>query len=147
MVRSGTASCLKLITCAGDNDSVDRDDLQAPESKGSSDRSRWSFRKRSARHRVLSNSVTSETPFVSKADPDTDAVSLQTQASSTIPDKTSAVQWTEEKNQVQIPVDLKSSSAIASAEDENRTDSTPDEAVVIIIQSTVRRFLVRLSTY
>lgn len=141
MVRSGTASCFKLITCAGDNDSVDRDDLQAPESKGSSDRSRWSFRKRSARHRVLSNSVTSETPFVSKADPDTDAVSLQTQASSTIPDKTSAVQWTEEKNQVQIPVDLKSSSAIASAEDENRTDSTPDEAVVIIIQSTVRRFL------
>ncbi|XP_027149268.1 protein IQ-DOMAIN 32 [Coffea eugenioides] len=141
MVRSGTASCFKLINCAGNNDSVDRDDLQAPESKGSSDRSRWSFRKRSARHRVLSNSVTSETPFVSKTDPDTAAVSLQTQASSTIRDKTSAAQWTEEKNEVQIPVDSKSSSAIASAEDENGIASILDEAIVIVIQSAVRRYL------
>ena len=96
---------------------------------------------------MLSDSVTSETPFVSETDPDTAAFSLQTQASSNIRDKTSAAQWTEEKNEVQIPVDSKSSSAIASAEDENGIASILDEAIVIVIQSAVRRYLVRLSTY
>ncbi|KAL3505374.1 hypothetical protein ACH5RR_035215 [Cinchona calisaya] len=163
MVRSSTASCFKLITCGGDNnDSVDRDDLGAPESKGSSDRSRWSFRKRSARHRVLSNSVTSEMPSGIKASPDSATVSFQTQASSTIPEKNSVVQWAEEKNQVQVPLDSKLSETIAAAEeknpvqvhvdsklletiaadeDDNRAGSVPDEAVVIIIQSAIRRFL------
>lgn len=94
---------------------------------------------------MLSSSVTSETPVGNKASPDSAAISFQTQDSSTIPDKNSVVKWTEEKNQVQIPVESKLSPSIASAKDENETDSIPDEAVVIIIQSAVRRFLVRLS--
>ncbi|KAL3514742.1 hypothetical protein ACH5RR_027459 [Cinchona calisaya] len=143
MVRSSTASCFKLITCAGgaDNDAVDRDDLGPPQSKGSSDRSKWSFRKRSARHRVLNNSATPETPNGDKACPDSAAVNFQSQASSTIGEKNTVIQRTEEKNKVQIPVDSKLSLSIVSAEDENRADSTPDEAVVIIIQSAMRRFL------
>lgn len=86
-------------------------------------------------------------PSGNKASPDSATVSFQTQASSTIPEKKSVVQWAEEKNQVQVPVDSKLTETIAAAEVDDRADSIPDEAVVIIIQSAIRRFLVRLISF
>ncbi|WOK95342.1 protein IQ-DOMAIN 32-like [Canna indica] len=57
MGKPATA-CFKIIGCGGD--AVDNDDLAPEEAKASSDKSRWSFRKRSSKHRVLSNSAISE---------------------------------------------------------------------------------------
>ncbi|KAM1058002.1 hypothetical protein ACFX13_031928 [Malus domestica] len=55
-----STSCFNIITCG--KDSADNDDVEALESKSSSDKREWSFGKRSARHRVLSNTVIRETP-------------------------------------------------------------------------------------
>nr|XP_004238337.1 protein IQ-DOMAIN 32 [Solanum lycopersicum] len=98
MGKSTASSCLKIIACG--SDSVDRDELEAhPESKSSSDKRGWSFRKKSTRHRVLSNSVVSETPSGNKDWPEAANANLQTQSNSTIPEKASVVQWADEKPQ------------------------------------------------
>ncbi|CAI9116889.1 OLC1v1018170C2 [Oldenlandia corymbosa var. corymbosa] len=141
---SGTTSCLKLIACGGGDESVDRDDLEAvSETKGSSDRSRWSFRKRSARHRVLNNSVTSEAPSGNKASSDSAIGGFPTQGSSTTPEKNSVVQWSDEKPQLQIPVESKlpEKTETVVAEDDKKADDRVDEESIIIIQAAIRRFL------
>lgn len=98
MGKSTASSCLKIIACG--SDSVDRDELEVhPESKSSSDKRGWSFRKKSTRHRVLSNSVVSETPSGNKDWPEAANANLQTQSNSTIPEKASVVQWADEKPQ------------------------------------------------
>ncbi|KAM7256623.1 hypothetical protein ACFE04_012364 [Oxalis oulophora] len=53
-----STSCFKVMTCAS---SDDRDGVDDMESKSSADKRRWSFGKRSARHRVLNNTVLTET--------------------------------------------------------------------------------------
>lgn len=143
MGRPSTVSCFKIISC-GSSDSVDRDDLQAPEIKGSSDKRGWSFRKRSARHRVLSNSVTSEATSANKASPDSATVSYQTEPSSVAVEKASVVQWMEEKTQQSTPVDSKvPEPPPAPAPEDVTTDAGPDESVVITIQAAIRGFLAR----
>lgn len=98
MGKSTASSCLKIIACG--SDSVDRDELEAPsESKSSSDKRGWSFRKKSARHRVLSNTAVSETPSGNKDWPETANANLQTQSNSTISEKASVIQWADEKSQ------------------------------------------------
>lgn len=52
-------ACFKIISCGADSADID-DDLLPPESKQSSDKRRWSFRKKSARHQVPSNTAISE---------------------------------------------------------------------------------------
>ncbi|XP_042033025.1 protein IQ-DOMAIN 32-like [Salvia splendens] len=94
-----TPACFRIIGCGGD--SVDHDDLHTPESKASSDRRGWSFRKRSARHRVLSNSVTSEAPaLTNKESQESISVNCQVQPDLTITEKTTDVQQKEEKTTV-----------------------------------------------
>ncbi|GFP95191.1 protein iq-domain 32 [Phtheirospermum japonicum] len=139
------ASCFKIISCAGD--SVDHDDLQTPESKGSSDRRRWSFRKRSARHRVLSNSVSSETPLsANKENPESPAVSFQVQPDLTVPEKTSIIQLTEEKHELteekpELSAQLDSKLSDTVEDVDCKADSTLDEPSAIIIQASIRRLL------
>ncbi|KAF5189884.1 Iq-domain [Thalictrum thalictroides] len=53
MVRS-TPSCFKIITCSSD-DNVNEDGFERIESKNSTDKRGWSFRKKSDRHRGLGN--------------------------------------------------------------------------------------------
>lgn len=65
MGRSST-SCFKIITCAGGDESVDPDDVHSSSENKGSDKRGWSFRKRSARHRVLSNTVVTEAPSSEK---------------------------------------------------------------------------------
>ncbi|CAN4093953.1 unnamed protein product [Withania somnifera] len=95
MGKSTASSCFKIIACG--SDSVDHDELETPESKSSSDKRGWSFRKKSSRHRVLSNTVVSETPSTNKDWPETANANLQTQSNSTIPEKVSVIQWADEK--------------------------------------------------
>ncbi|XP_060199794.1 protein IQ-DOMAIN 32 [Lycium barbarum] len=98
MGKSTASSCFKIITCG--SDSVDHDELEVPsESKSSSDKRGWSFRKKSARHRVLSNTVVSETPSGNKDWPESANANSQRQSNSTIPEKASVIQWADEKPQ------------------------------------------------
>ncbi|KAJ8540933.1 hypothetical protein K7X08_001749 [Anisodus acutangulus] len=98
MGKSTASSCFKIIACG--SDSVDPDELEAPpDSKSSSDKRGWSFRKKSTRHRVLSNTVVSETPSGSKDWPESANANPQTQSNSTIPEKVSVIQWADEKPQ------------------------------------------------
>ncbi|KAL8514643.1 hypothetical protein ACS0TY_013650 [Phlomoides rotata] len=102
-----TASCFKIISCGGSH-SVDHEDLQTPQSKGSSDRHGWSFHKRSVRHRASSNNVISEAPAsASKETPESTVVNIQVQPDLTVPEKSSDVQWTEEKTELPIHLESK----------------------------------------
>ncbi|KAK4349021.1 hypothetical protein RND71_031776 [Anisodus tanguticus] len=98
MGKSTASSCFKIIACG--SDSVDPDELEAhSESKSSGDKRGWSFHKKSARHRVLSNTVLSETPSGNKDWPESANANPQTQSNSTIPEKASVIQWADEKPQ------------------------------------------------
>ncbi|XP_051219579.1 protein IQ-DOMAIN 32 isoform X1 [Lolium perenne] len=64
--------CLKILVCAGagsdpSGGSDPETDAHADESKAVSDKSRWSFRRRSTRHRVLKNSDISEPETLSSS--------------------------------------------------------------------------------
>ncbi|XP_059638221.1 protein IQ-DOMAIN 32 [Cornus florida] len=135
-----TASCFKIISCG--SDSVDKDDLAASEGKGSSDKRGWSFRKRSSRHRVLSNTVISETPSSgNKESPESATFNFQTQANSIVTDKTSATPWTDEKLHLSNPVNSKVSETVISTEEDTKVDVNLDESVIVVIQVAVRGFL------
>ncbi|KAK1360588.1 IQ domain-containing protein/DUF4005 domain-containing protein [Heracleum sosnowskyi] len=135
-----TTSCFKIITCA--SDSVDRDDLQVSESKSSADKRGWSFRKRSARHRVLSNTVISEVPSsVNKESPESVSAHYQIQPKAGLPEKSSEMQWTVEMPQLSAPVNSKFLEPIAVAEVDTKLEIQLDESVVTVIQTAVRRFL------
>ncbi|CAN6722341.1 unnamed protein product [Malus baccata var. baccata] len=89
-----STSCFQIIACG--KDSADNDDLEAPESKSPSDKRGWSFRKRAARHRVLSNTVITETPTSGhKESPES--------ASATVPEKISLIHCSDEKPQLVTP--------------------------------------------
>ncbi|XP_057532448.1 protein IQ-DOMAIN 32-like [Amaranthus tricolor] len=55
-----SSSCLKIIVCGSDSAEND-DEIHTSEAKTPNDKRGWSFRKRSGRHRVLGNNVSSET--------------------------------------------------------------------------------------
>ncbi|KAL7207522.1 hypothetical protein ACSBR1_029468 [Camellia fascicularis] len=119
-----TVSCFKIITCAGDPV-----DVEASESKASGNKRGWSFRKRSARHRVLSNTVISEMQSFDNS-PETANVNLQTQPNTTFPEKTSAMPWTDEIPQLSTSVGSKVSDTRVAIEDNTMHDVKPDESKV-----------------
>lgn len=117
--------------------------LMSFQNKGYSDKRGWSFRKRSARHRVLSNTVTSEIPSCgNKESPESVAISYQTPVDPTIPEKTSVLQWTDEKPQLSTSFNTKASETIVASENGSKVDANADESVAIAIQAAVRTFLV-----
>lgn len=149
-----STSCFKIITCG--NDSADKDDLEAPESKGSSDKRGWSFRKRSARHRVLSNTVITETPTSGhKEIPESATLNFQPPASTTVPEKISVIHCSDEKPQLLTPenpkvsetepkvseTEVKVSETENIAEDQSAVECKLDESVVIVVQTAVRGLL------
>ncbi|XP_022769136.1 protein IQ-DOMAIN 32-like isoform X2 [Durio zibethinus] len=94
-----STSCFKIITCG--SDSADKDDaFDVPESKRSSDKKGWSFRKRSERHRVLSNTVIQEATSGLKESPDSAGFNFQQPDVSVAPEKASTIQYTEQKSQL-----------------------------------------------
>ncbi|KAG7966745.1 hypothetical protein I3843_08G064100 [Carya illinoinensis] len=133
-------SCFKIITCG--SDSADKDDLEVSESKGSGDKRGWSFRKRSARHRVLSNTVISETPSSgNKEKPESATLNHPLPANSTVPEKVSVIQSTGEKPQLSTSVNPKVIETIVAAENESTPDVNLEESVVIVIQTAIRGFM------
>ncbi|WCJ35132.1 IQ-domain 32 [Euphorbia peplus] len=133
-----SSSC---FPCAGHHH---HDDLQPPppppQNKGSSDKRRWSFRKRSDRHRVLSNTViTTEAPYsANKACSDSASLNFQSTDTSTVPEKISLIHCSDEKPQLPTSVDSKASETIVVTEDKSEDDAQPEESVVIVIQTAVR---------
>ncbi|XP_062101178.1 protein IQ-DOMAIN 32 [Humulus lupulus] len=137
-----TSSCFKIITCG--SDSAEKDDLELAESKGPSDKRGWSFRKRSARHRVLSNTVITETPaFGNKEGPDSATPNFEAPADTNVPEKITVLHCNSEKSQLPTPVNPKDSITLleVTTESEAQTDDKLDEAVVIAIQTAARGFL------
>lgn len=136
------ASCFKIIACG--SDSVDHGDLQMQESKVSSARSGWSFRKQSARHRVLSNTIISEAASCTgKESPEFTVANLQVQPNLAVPEKASVIQWAEEKDRVSARVDSNPSDIKDTEEDDCSADATPNESSAILIQAAIRGHLAR----
>ncbi|XP_051149812.1 protein IQ-DOMAIN 32-like [Andrographis paniculata] len=124
-MAKSAVSCLRIIACG--SDSVNDDRESPPEIKSSSSGRRgWSFRKRSARHRVLNNSVVSEIPsFENKEHHESTAPNFQVQPNSTLLDNTSAVQGTHEMNELQPKTVV----------------TTVDGDSIIVIQTAIRGYL------
>lgn len=103
----GTSSCLKIIVCG--SDSPDNEDAHSPQAKGSSDKRGWSFRKKSGRHRVLGNNVSSETTtFPEKETPQSGSIDFQS------PVKSANV---DEKPQLPKPVEEFSKTVVGTEND------------------------------
>ncbi|KAM0047144.1 putative IQ motif, EF-hand binding protein [Helianthus debilis subsp. tardiflorus] len=144
-----TPSCFKIISCAGSNEaSVDRDHIDVSSENKSPDKRGWSFRKRSGRHRVLSNTVVTEKITSSDNKPISEPISISSepQINSNISEKTCDSIWTEETpNSVtkKATVSTVGHTKSACEEDDIKCESVPDrsESAVLVIQAAVRRFL------
>ncbi|XVF63732.1 hypothetical protein PTKIN_Ptkin09bG0109700 [Pterospermum kingtungense] len=97
-----STSCFKIISCGSDPGEKD-DTINVSENKRSSDKKGWSFRKRSERHRVLSNTVIQEAPSGLKESPESAGFSFQQPDVSVSTEKTSTIQYPEEKPQLLNP--------------------------------------------
>ncbi|KAI7739142.1 hypothetical protein M8C21_032724, partial [Ambrosia artemisiifolia] len=114
----------------------------------SPDKRGWSFRKRSGRHRVLSNTVVTEKVTSSENKPISEPISISSepQVNNNISEKTCDSIWTEE-----IPNSVtKNASTVSTVdtepaceEDDIKCEPVPDgsESAVLVIQAAVRRFL------
>ncbi|GAB4852495.1 hypothetical protein Ancab_016709 [Ancistrocladus abbreviatus] len=136
-----TTSCLKIIACG--SDTADHDEIEAPEVKASGDKRGWSFRKRSARHQVLSNSVISEAPSSGNKElPQTVGINFQPPANPTIPEKvTTQQEMVDEKPQLAAFHDLKESKTVVGVQNGSNVVINMDENVALVIQAAVRGFL------
>ncbi|KAI4336808.1 hypothetical protein L6164_015288 [Bauhinia variegata] len=138
-----STSCFKLITCGGDV--ADKDDYEASQIKDSNDRRGWSFRKRSARHRVLSNTVITETPsFANKENSECASVIFQPPENSNFVEKICTRQCSYDKPDKPLSSSLAESQIyeqVVITESEAKKDVNPPESVVIIVQSSIRGFL------
>ncbi|KAK1416419.1 hypothetical protein QVD17_32210 [Tagetes erecta] len=140
-----TTSCFKIIACGGSNQSVDID--QVSSQNKSPDKRGWSFRKRSARHRVLSNTVVTEktTASENKAISEPISISSDPQVISNISEKTADNIWTEEipnattKNVAVSTMATKSGCVEDDVKCEHVSDGS--ESAALVIQAAVRRFL------
>lgn len=69
---------------------------------------------------------------------------IETQAKSAIPEKSSGMEWTDEVPQLLTSINSKYSEVVDVAEVDTKLNVKPDESVIIVIQSAIRRFLVCL---
>ncbi|CAD5187660.1 unnamed protein product [Musa acuminata subsp. malaccensis] len=139
-----SSSCFKIIGCGGGDAIDDDDDLGPEEAKASSDKHRWSFYKRSSKHRVLSNTVISEPVSICS--------SKQSQEV-TITNFHSPKYAYPEKVQIQerpietspLPSEIVSTEAPPSSS--NRSTDTVGPAInesdAVIVQSAIRGYLAR----
>uniref|UniRef100_A0A2P2JG42 Uncharacterized protein MANES_18G016100 n=1 Tax=Rhizophora mucronata TaxID=61149 RepID=A0A2P2JG42_RHIMU len=107
-----------------------------------SDKRRWSFRKRSARHRVL-NTVITEVPSTIKESPESANPNLQTPDTSIVAEKIPPMQCTDEKLHLSTLTESKAPETIVVTKDEGQVDVHLEESLVIVIQAAVRGILAR----
>ncbi|KAK1304538.1 Protein IQ-DOMAIN 32 [Acorus calamus] len=128
-----TISCFKMIPCA--TDSVENEDLEPAEDKTTTDKRRWSFRKRSARHRVLSNSVISELPSAgNKESPEATVLDYHAETNLPNAEKIAEPKLTDEKHppsSAEIDIVL------------NKDDLNLQESSVTFIQAAIRAYVAR----
>eukprot|EP00262_Sarcandra_glabra_P010342 TRINITY_DN2552_c0_g1_i1.p1 TRINITY_DN2552_c0_g1~~TRINITY_DN2552_c0_g1_i1.p1 ORF type:complete len:811 (+),score=180.37 TRINITY_DN2552_c0_g1_i1:145-2577(+) len=143
MVKSRSSSCFNILACGSDSAAID--DLDPTESKASTDKRGWSFRKRSSRHRVLSNTVIMEQPSTSnKESPDANTTDFHAQTNSSVPEKFSLTQWTDETPPLSsTEVNSKIVDTLPTTEDADNLDLNLQETVVIVIQAAIRGYLAR----
>lgn len=99
---------------------------------------------------MLSNTVITETSSSSnKESPQTVAANLETQPTPTVQEKTSvAMPCTEEIPQLPTSVNSKVCDTRVAKEDDKLPHVNPDESVIVVIQASIRGFLVlALSTF
>ncbi|XP_038970706.1 protein IQ-DOMAIN 32-like isoform X2 [Phoenix dactylifera] len=116
------------------------------QSKASSDKRRWSFRKRSARHRVLSNSVVSESVSISYNKESTEVVTntFDSPIYSSIPEKKTIEQRINETFPLpSAGMDSEVANPLAKNENFPASDINLDESVAIVIQAATRGYLAR----
>ncbi|KAJ8642238.1 hypothetical protein MRB53_018932 [Persea americana] len=143
MVKS-KSSCLRIIACG--SDSAEIGDLKrTDQTKASTDKRGWNFRKRSATHRVLRNTVISEVQSTGHKDgPQAVATDFNALTNPTVPEKTSVSQWKDET------IESISSDAVNSKVADTllvrgvgNGDHTVQESVAIVIQSAIRIYLAK----
>ncbi|KAG1360732.1 putative protein IQ-DOMAIN 32 [Cocos nucifera] len=116
------------------------------QSKASSDKRRWSFRKRSARHRVLSNSVVSEPVSISYNKESAEVVTntFDSPIYSSIPEKKSIEQRINETFPLpSAVVDSEIANPLETKENFPANDINLNESVAIVIQAATRGDLAR----
>lgn len=89
-------------------------------------------------------SESSSSPY--KESSDSTAANLQVQPSFIVPEKNPVIQWKEEKCDLSAQTNTKPSDVLVAREDDCRADATLDESSIILIQSTIRGYLVGLCT-
>ncbi|KAJ0966945.1 hypothetical protein J5N97_023862 [Dioscorea zingiberensis] len=140
-----TSSCLKIITCGGrsGDDSCENEDLASSETKAASENRRWSFRKKSVGHRVLSDNVISE-PLSAVYDKETSQATTNNFDSpihSTIPVKNQVEDKPKETSLFSPDI---ANSELAEAQPADRKSATDDnfqESSAVVIQSAIRAYL------
>ncbi|XP_038898619.1 protein IQ-DOMAIN 32-like [Benincasa hispida] len=139
-----STSCFKIIACGGDSREKDDIDNDIPESKRLNDKQGWSFRKRSSRQRVLSNTVIAEIASPgNKESFDTANINFQPPTNGSIIEKDPVLQCASEKPQLQSTENLKESEVVDVIQKESKVDVDIEERSVIIIQTVVRGWLAR----
>jgi len=114
------------------------------QAKDSNDKRGWSFRKRSARHRVLSNTVitTETTSSANKETSEYPSISFQSSAEpNVVVEKICTTDFCNEKPQLSSDVCSEMPETIVT-ETESKVDVNPPESAVIIIQASIRGYLV-----
>ena len=92
---------------------------------------------------MLSNTVISETTSSgNKESPESAILDHIPPANSTVPEKISVIQSTDEKPQLSTLENPKVTETVVAAEKDSKFDVNPEEPVVIVIQAAVRGFLV-----
>ncbi|CAJ1973234.1 unnamed protein product [Sphenostylis stenocarpa] len=138
-----STACFKLITCGGDAAEKDEYHQVSEIKEESNDKRGWSFRKKSARHRVLSNTVIADAPSsANKESSECTNFNFQPLPEPNVVDKIYTTNCSDEKPQLSSF----ESSQVAETnviETERKVDVNPPESDVIIIQAAIRGLLAR----
>lgn len=138
-----TSSCLKIITCGGRRSSGDSEYEDLAETKAASENHRWSFRKKSSGHRVLSDTVISE-PLSTICDKETlqaTTTNFGSPIHPSIPVKLQVVD--KPKETLPLSPDLADSEVTSTQLADTKTESDDNvwESSAVVIQSAIRRYL------
>ncbi|KAL1217658.1 Protein IQ-DOMAIN 32 [Cardamine amara subsp. amara] len=138
MGRSPASSCLRIIACAGADDSADTA-ATAPENKSSGDKRGWSFRKKSGKQRGLITSVVTETTPVSRTRETLESALLKSPSPdhNNVSEKQSSFSVDDKKTQLPItyvdePVDEKKTK---SAEDKTEEQIEIRTELPVLVES------------
>ncbi|XP_031495227.1 protein IQ-DOMAIN 32-like [Nymphaea colorata] len=143
MGRSSSLACLNIVACG--KKSQDDDEIDAPvEGRIPSDKRRWSFRKRSATHRVLSNTVPPELPpsSIVKESPESNANDFSEQTNPPVLGKLSVARKADDVFPLSpVALSSKDGGSLDSIENVSNCESSALESAAVTIQASVMGYL------